>query len=104
MSQLAAALDVRDHRFGAGAAYTVGVEEEYMLLDPWTFELAPGAERVLAAEAGGEFAAYAAPELFESLVEFHTGVCADIGQAGRELRRLRRHAGEAVRAAGLRLG
>ena len=64
--------DVRDHRFGAGPPFTVGVEEEYMLLDPETFDLVPRAESILAAEAGGDFAENVSPELFESLVEFHT--------------------------------
>jgi carboxylate-amine ligase len=104
MSELAAAASVADHRFGAGPPYTVGVEEEYMLLDPETFALVPRAERLLAAEAGGEFSVHIAPELFESLVEFHTGVCADVGEAARELRRLRRHAAEAVHDLGARLG
>src|SRR3954451_20903196 len=103
-SDLAAAFDVRDHPFGAGANYTVGVEEEYMLLDPETFDLAPGAERILAAGADGPFGANAAPELFESLVEFHTGVCASVPAAAPELRALRDHALAAAAAQGLRLG
>jgi carboxylate-amine ligase len=104
MSELAAAASVREHRFGAGRAYTVGIEEEYMLLDPVTFDLAPGAEQILRDEAGGEFAEHIAAELFESLVEFHTPVCDSVPDAARELRRLRRHAVERVRAHGLRLG
>jgi len=78
MSQLAAALDVRDHRFGSGPPFTVGVEEEYMLLDPESFDLVPGAERMLEAERGGAYAEHVAAELFDSLVEFHTGVCATL--------------------------
>ena len=72
MSKLAGALDVRDHRFGAGAPFTVGIEEEYMLLDPESFDLVPGAERILEAERDGVYAEHIAPELFDSLVEFHT--------------------------------
>ena len=34
MSRLGNPADVRDHCFGAGRPFTVGVEEEYMLLDP----------------------------------------------------------------------
>jgi gamma-glutamyl:cysteine ligase YbdK (ATP-grasp superfamily) len=30
---------VLDHRFGKRDAYTLGVEEEYMLLDPDSFDL-----------------------------------------------------------------
>ena len=104
MSRLAAPADVRAHKFGAGAPYTVGIEEEYMLLDPQTLDLAPQAERLLAAEADGEFSARVSPELFESLVEFHTSVCPDVAAAGRELLGLRRHAVGAAEAQGLRLG
>ena len=89
--------DVLDHRFGAGAPFTVGIEEEYMLLDPSTFDLVAARERILEAEAGGPFAACISPELFTSLVEFHTPVCADVPEAGRQLRRIRRHAIELVR-------
>src|SRR3954470_24311115 len=78
MAQLAPPAGVLDHAFGAGPPFTVGIEEEYMLLDPASFDLVPGAERILQAEAGGEFAAHVSPELFESLVEFHTPVCADV--------------------------
>src|SRR6478736_1384324 len=70
MAEPAAAADVDEHRFGTGPAFTVGVEEEYMLLDPETFDLVPRAESILQAEAGGEFAENVAPELYESLVEF----------------------------------
>ena len=82
MSRISSPADVRDHRFGAGPPFTVGVEEEYMLLDPETFDLVPRAEEILQAEAGGEFAEHISPELFESLVEFHTPVCADVAGGG----------------------
>jgi carboxylate-amine ligase len=104
MSKLAGAFDVRDHRFGAGAPFTVGIEEEYMLLDPETFDLVPGAERILEAERDGVYAEHIAPELFDSLVEFHTGVCVTVADAAAELRRLRHHAGHAARRQRLRLG
>jgi carboxylate-amine ligase len=104
MSKLAGALDVRDHRFGAGAPFTVGIEEECMLLDPETFGLVPGAERILEAERDGVYAEHIAPELFDSLVEFHTGVCATVADAAAELRRLRHHAGVAAHHERLRLG
>ncbi|WP_064750357.1 carboxylate-amine ligase [Solirubrobacter soli] len=104
MSELAAALDVRDHRFGALPPFTIGVEEEYMLLDPESFELVPAAERLLEAERDGEFADRVSPELFDSLVEFHTGVCATIDEVSAELRRVRHHAVLSARRQGVRLG
>jgi carboxylate-amine ligase len=104
MARLAGPVDVRDHRFGVGRPFTVGIEEEYMLLDPETFDLVPRAERILEAEAGGAFAENISPELFESLVEFHTGVCDDVPRAASELRAIRQHAVASAERHGLRLG
>src|SRR3712207_8968453 len=36
-------------KFGASAPYTVGIEEEFQLVDPATWELTPLIERVIAA-------------------------------------------------------
>ncbi|MDA0165018.1 YbdK family carboxylate-amine ligase [Solirubrobacter ginsenosidimutans] len=104
MSKLAGALDVRDHRFGAGAPFTVGIEEEYMLLDPESFDLVPGAERILETGRDGPYAGHIAPELFDSLVEFHTGVCSTVAEAADEIRRLRHYAVLAARDQRFRLG
>src|SRR3954454_24769833 len=104
MSQLATAADVRQHRFGSGRPLTLGVEGEYMLLDARSFDLVQRVESILLAERGGEFAELVAPELFESLVEFHTPVCDTVAEAARELGRLRRHAVTAAGMLGLRLG
>src|SRR3954454_2965765 len=104
MSQLATAADVRQHRFGSGRPLTLGGEEEYMLLDARSFDLVQRVESILLAERGGEFAELVSPELFESLVEFHTPVCATVADAAHELRRLRVHAIRAAEAQGLRLG
>ena len=39
---------VLDHRFGSGDPYTLGVEEEYMLLDPETWDLVQHIDSMLA--------------------------------------------------------
>ena len=104
MSPLEAPASVVEHRFGAGPPLTVGVEEEYMLLDPDSLELAQRSEDILTAEASGEFAEMVSAELFESLVEFHTPVCSSIGELDRELHRIRAHAVSVASAQGLRLG
>ena len=104
MSRPERPLEVLDHRFGAGEPLTVGVEEEYMLLDAETLALAHRIESILRAEERGDFAELVSSELFESLVEFHTPVCRTIPEVGRELRRLRAHAVASAAAQGLRLG
>ena len=47
---------VLDHRFGTSEPYTLGVEEEFMLLDPETWDLVQHIDAVLATVAEGEFA------------------------------------------------
>jgi hypothetical protein len=69
MTRLGGPLDVLDHRFGAGPALTVGVEEEFMLLDRQSLDLVQQVERILAAERRGAFAELVSEELFESLIE-----------------------------------
>ena len=45
---------VLDHKFGTGTPYTLGVEEEYQLLDPESFDLVQRIDTVLAAFVGHE--------------------------------------------------
>jgi carboxylate-amine ligase len=68
------------HSFGR--RLTIGVEEELLLVDPETFALAPGVERLLGPEG-------LKTELFSCLVETNTPVCATAAEALAELRRLR---------------
>jgi glutamate---cysteine ligase / carboxylate-amine ligase len=95
---------VLEHEFGQGEPYTLGVEEEYMLLDPESFDLVQRIDTVLAAIVGHEDEARMKPELMQSTLEVATPVCRTAAAAGRELRRLR----EAVRSIaadnGLRVG
>ena len=92
------ACSVTDHRFGEGSPFTIGIEEEYMLLDPETYDLIPAVEPLLLGNAE------LSPELFESLLETHTPVCADIAEAHREIVRLRARVADVADANGLRFG
>ena len=56
--------------FGATNSYTVGVEEEFQLVDPSTRELAPAIEGVIGAYL--ENTERMAPELFQDCVELRT--------------------------------
>jgi glutamate---cysteine ligase / carboxylate-amine ligase len=81
---------------------TIGVEEEYQLVDPDTRELRPRAEPVLA-EAGRTLGAAVQPELYLSQVETGTGVCTSLDEVRAELVRLRRRLGAAAERAGTRI-
>jgi carboxylate-amine ligase len=95
---------VLDHHFGASPPFTVGIEEEYMLLDPVTFDLVQRADRLLAAEQDIELGVHLSPEIFQSLLEAHTPVCVNTAEAERELRRLRSHVCGLAARLGLRVG
>ena len=93
---------VLDHRFGASAAYTLGVEEEYMLLDPHTWDLVQHIDSMLAKIDEGEFQARVMPELMQSMIEITTPVCRTPAEVDQQLRKLRRYVAELARADGCR--
>ena len=95
---------VLDHRFGSGPPLTVGVEEEYMLVHPQTFDLVSGVEELLSDVADSEFADRLKPELMQCVLESGTVVCADIPAAEDDLRAIRGFAARAARTRGMRLG
>ena len=66
---------VLDHNFGAGEPYTLGVEEEYMLLDGETLDLVQHVEAVLAATEGHELEQRVNPELMQSVLEIGRATC-----------------------------
>jgi carboxylate-amine ligase len=93
---------VLDHRFGSSAAFTLGVEEEYMLLDPQTWDLVQHIDSVLARVTEDEFAARVMPELMQSVIEITTPVCASAAEVELQLRRLRRYVAGIASAEGCR--
>ena len=93
---------VLDHRFGSSAPYTLGVEEEYMLLDPETWDLVQHIDSVLARVTEGEFQARIMPELMQSVIEITTPVCSTPAEVELQLRRLRRYVAGLAEADGCR--
>jgi len=95
---------VLDHKFGESPPFTLGVEEEYMLLDPESFDLVQHVDTVLTAVQDGEFTERIGPELMQSVVEISTPVCRTAGDVDSELRRLRSYVTEIASSKNLRLG
>jgi carboxylate-amine ligase len=95
---------VLDHNFGAGEPYTLGVEEEYMLLDGDTLDLVQHVETVLAAAAGHELEPRVNPELMQSVLEIATPVCQTAADVDAELRKLRAYVTGLARERGMRVG
>jgi glutamate---cysteine ligase / carboxylate-amine ligase len=100
----AAGGSVLEHKFGDSPPFTLGVEEEYMLLDPQTFDLVQHVDTVLTAVESGEFTERIGPELMQSVVEISTPVCSTAGDVESELRRLRGYVTEVARDQDLRVG
>ena len=83
----------------AGDLFTIGVEEEFLVVDPESRALRPRAGRIIAPArrtAGGHVEA----ELQRSQVETGTRVCKTLAGVRRELVRLRREVAAAAEAAG----
>jgi carboxylate-amine ligase len=95
---------VLDHNFGSGEPYTLGVEEEYMLLDPETFDLVQHVEAVLAAAEGHELEQRVNPELMQSVLEIATPVCHTAAEVESELKTLRTYVIGLAAERGLRVG
>jgi glutamate---cysteine ligase / carboxylate-amine ligase len=93
---------VLEHSFN-GTAFTIGIEEELMLLDPETLDLSPGIEEVLAA-VPAEYEGQVKPELFQSVLEIATTPCRDLAHAAAELRELRRLVAGIAAEGGMLLG
>jgi carboxylate-amine ligase len=90
-----------EHRF-TGPSYTLGVEEELMIVDAETLELQNSIEAML--EALPQAEAQIKPELMESVLEVATTPCRNTREAGAQLRDLRRLAHRTAGELGLAIG
>ena len=77
-------------------AFSIGIEEEYLLVDPDTMALAEAPVGLMEACAA-ELEDQVSPEFLQCQIEIGTKVCADVGAARDDLKRLRsavaKHAG-----------
>jgi carboxylate-amine ligase len=80
--------DEREHRFGSGEPFSIGVEEELFLVDPVTGAQANASTAVL--DRLGEVKGQVERELHACQVELITRVHQRAGEAARELTELRR--------------
>src|SRR3954463_12589420 len=88
-----------EHDF-TGPDYTIGIEEELMIVDGETPDLGNAIESLLDEEPQGSIK----PELMESVLEISTDPCDTISQAGTQLRALRRQVMDSANQRGLRIG
>ncbi|MBT8212675.1 MAG: carboxylate-amine ligase [Acidimicrobiia bacterium] len=83
-------------------SFTIGVEEEYLLVDPDTRDLATDPPSVLMSEAEA-LEGQVGPEFLRSQLEIGTKVCSSISELREDLGRLRRQVANVVEGHGLKL-
>src|SRR4249919_1654187 len=88
-----------EHKF-QGPAYTLGIEEELMILDAESLDLVNAIESLLEPAPAGEIK----PELMESVLEVSTDPCANTSEAGDQLRALRSQVRETAARKNLTIG
>jgi carboxylate-amine ligase len=88
-----------DHAF-TGPSFTLGIEEELMIVDASTFELVNAIESLLEEAPDGEIK----PELMESVLEIATKPARNTAEAGVQLRSLRDQVRLAAAQRGLAIG
>jgi carboxylate-amine ligase len=82
--------------------FTIGVEEEFQIIDPTTRDLKPHVEQMLA-NTGEELTEHVKREMIQSMVETVTPVCETVEDARQEMSRLRGQLGLLAAESGLRI-
>jgi glutamate---cysteine ligase / carboxylate-amine ligase len=90
-----------DHSFN-GPPFTIGIEEELMLLNAGDLSLAQEIEAILAA-VPADREGQVKPELMKSVLEIATRPCQTVAEAGEELKSLRRMLAGIVEERGLQV-
>jgi carboxylate-amine ligase len=93
---------VLDHKFG-GTPFTLGIEEELMICDAESLELAQAIDVILG-DLPEDLPGEVKPELMQSVLEIATLPCQDITEAADQLRQLRRCVREVAARNGLAIG
>ncbi|HEY7622785.1 MAG TPA: carboxylate-amine ligase [Solirubrobacteraceae bacterium] len=88
-----------EHRF-RGPSYTIGIEEELMIVDAESYGLVNAIESLLQESEEGEIK----PELMESVLEISTNPAPTTARAGEQLRRLRAQVRRTAATRGLTIG
>jgi len=93
-----------EHRFGAGPPFTVGLEDEAMILEAGTLDLAQGFEALISADRIADRERPFVAEIFQSMLEVHTPICHTAEDVTRQLHAARARVAALADAHGLVLG
>src|SRR3989454_12518200 len=83
-------------------AFTVGIEEEFQIVDPAIWELRSHVSELLA-ESAPAFGDQIKREMHQSIVEVGTKICANVEELAEEIIRIRRDLSDAAERVGLRV-
>jgi len=83
-------------------SFTVGVEEEFQIVDPETWELRSHVQELLASSAPA-FGDQVKREMHQSIVEVGTKICSNVGELAEDIIRNRRDLADAAERVGLRI-
>src|SRR4029450_3399784 len=92
-----------EHRF-TGPPYTLGIEEELMIVDEETLDLSNSIERLLSDLTDVPTEGEVKPELMESVCEIATTPVRNTAEAGDQLRAMRRTVNQVAQQHGLAIG
>jgi glutamate---cysteine ligase / carboxylate-amine ligase len=92
---------VIESHFGESAPFSLGVEEELMILDARTFEQVAAVDRILHGVEGMTLPGSVKTELFASVFETNTDVCGSVAEVEDALPELRRGSAQAAAKEGL---
>jgi glutamate---cysteine ligase / carboxylate-amine ligase len=85
----------------AGPEFTLGIEEEYFLVDRATRDAVEDPPATLLAECKARLAGQVSPEFLKAQIEVATGICRNLDEARAQLARLRTAVAEVAAAHGL---
>jgi carboxylate-amine ligase len=91
-----------EHHF-TGPLYTLGVEEELMIVDAKTMDLVSAIEEMMV-DVPPETEGQVKPELLQSVLEISTDVCRNVSEAAGQLDELRRRVRQTAEKKGLTIG
>lgn len=83
--------------------FTLGIEEEYMVIDPVTRELTSHDQKIVEL-ASQVLKDHVKAEMHQAVVEVGTGICKDVGEAREDIRRLRKLVSEVAAGLNLKIG
>jgi len=85
-------------------SFTLGVEEEFQLIDPETRELRSHIQQLLDTATDSRHREHMKPELHQSMIEIGTGICRDIGEVRRDVTEGRAEIIQLAAQGGMRVG